>query len=316
MTTINILQPGETGNPHRTPVIDPSGISRKYLDLSYTPDLPHPMRRLDIYLPEGGDGPFPVLIYMHGGGFVGGLKNDAHAAGYMEALDEGFAFVGVEQRLCSPQQDGSFSPEGRFPGALYDLKAAIRYLRANAAQYKLDPDRFALLGTSAGGYHVAMAAATQDISAMYDESLGFTDVSGHVHAVVDLFGVGDLVLQSAYSDKMIADPPAGYPVFLLQNFADVFFGVPCQENTHLTYFANPETWVSPGLPPMLIQMGAADMVVPVECARRLAQRIDAVCGKGCADYDEFPDFAHGDPRFHDPANHKRIFDWLREKLGA
>lgn len=314
MELVKVIQPGEPGNPFMTPIIDPTGITRKFLDVEYTPDKPHPMRRLDIYLPETGDGPFPVLIYMHGGGFVGGMKNDFHAENYMEALNEGFAFVSVEQRLCTPQADGTFDPEGVFPWPLFDLKAAIRFLRANAPDYKLDSGRFALIGTSAGGYHVAMAAATQCVPAMYDGSLGFAGVSDGIQAVIDLFGVGDLVLQSAFSDRMIKEAPEGVPAFLLQNFADVFLGVNCQKNLNLSYFANPEKWITGDLPPMLIQAGAADQVVPVECSRMLAKRIGEVCGAGRADYDEFPDYAHGDARFHEPANHKRIFGWLKEKL--
>jgi acetyl esterase/lipase len=315
MGLVKIIQPGEPGNPHSTPIIDPSGIARKYLDISYTPDKPHPMRRLDIYLPDEGDGPFPVLIYMHGGAFIGGMKNDLHAEGYIEALNEGFAFVSVEQRLCSPGPEGTFDPEGRFPWALFDFKASIRYLRANARAYKLDPDRFALLGTSAGGYHAVMAAATQDIPAMYDGSLGFADVSGRVQAVVDLFGVGDLALQSAFSDRKAANPPEGVPAFLLRNFADIFLGAACQENPNLAYLAAPESWITPDLPPILIQMGEADQIVPVECARSLSRRIEEVCGRERLVYDEFPGYVHGDPRLHDMANRERIYSWLREKLG-
>ena len=314
MSFVKIIQPGEPGNPHRVPIVDPVGISRKRLDLSYTPDNPHPMRRLDLFLPEEGDGPFPLLIYMHGGGFVGGLKNDSHVESYMESLREGFAFVSVEQRLCSRLPDGGYDPEGLFPYPLFDLKAAIRFLRANAAQYQLDPERFALLGTSAGGYHVAMAAATQSVPAMYDDSLGFAGVSGCVQAVVDLFGVGDLVLQSAFSDDVVKNRPDSVPESLRANFADVFFGAACQTHLNLSYFANPETWVTPDMPPILIQAGAADAVVPIACSRCLAKRVEDVCGKDRVAFDEFADYGHGDPRFHDPANHERIFGWLKEKL--
>ena len=310
MDKVNIIPPGP-GNPNNTPIIDPVGITRKFLDLSYTPDKPHPMRKLDLFLPEEGDGPFPVFIYMHGGGFTGGLKNDFHTAGYMDSLEEGFAYVSVEQRLCSPRPDGSFDPEGIFPNPLFDLKAAIRFLRANAAKYMLDPARFALMGTSAGGYHAAMAAATQDVQAMYDNTLGFGDVSGKVQAVIDLFGVGDLVLQAAYADKTSQDRGEGPGS---RNIANVFFGAEVQRYPHLAYFANPETWVTPDLPPFLIRMGAADPLVPVECSRRLAKRIEEICGKERVEYDEFPDYVHGDQRFHEPANHRRMWDWIKEKL--
>jgi acetyl esterase/lipase len=296
------------------PIADPVGVTRKYLDISYTPDMPHPMRKLDLFLPETGEGPFPLLIYMHGGGFTGGLKNDFHVENYLESIKEGFAFVTVEQRLLSPKPDGSLDPEGVFPYPLFDLKAAIRFLRANAEAYKLDTDRFALLGTSAGGYHVAMAAATQDVPAMYDESLGFAGVSEKVHAVVDLFGVGDLVTQSAFVEENAKKPQSGAPAGLGRNIADAFLGVSCLEHPNLALFANPESWVTPSLPPMLIRAGAADALVPIECSRRLAKRIEEVCGKERVEYDEFPDYAHGDARFHEPANHERMYDWLKAKL--
>lgn len=314
MVQINTIQPGAPGNSYQTPIIDTSSITRKYLDVNYTPDKPHPMRMLDVYLPDTGDGPYPVIIYMHGGGFIGGQKNAVSVGKFMEALDEGFAFVSVEQRLCIPMPDGSFNPEGVFPWSLFDLKAAIRYLRVNACSYKLDQNRFALVGTSAGGYHVAMAAATQNIPVMYDDSLGFAAVSETVHAVVDLFGVGDMTLQSAFIDEKIKKPSEGSLMIQRQNNADVFLGVSCIDHPNLAYFANPENWVTTDLPPMLIQAGAADGIVPAECSRRLARRIEEVCGKGRAVYDEFTDYKHGDPRFHDPANHRRIFDWLKEKL--
>ena len=312
MDRVTIIPPGP-GNPYDTPIIDPVGITRKYLDVSYTPGNPHPMRQLDVYLPEEGEGPFPVLIYMHGGGFVHGRKNDFHVENYLKSLDEGFAFVSVEQRLCSPLPGGGYGQEGVFPYSLFDLKAAIRYLRANAIKYALDTERFALLGTSAGGYHVAMAAATRNVPAMYDDALGFPGVSERVHAVVNLFGVGDLALQAAHSDKM-AQEQADAPGLAAVNFANVFFGAEVLGHPHLSRFANPETWVTPDMPPMLLRMGAADRVVPVECSRRLAKRIEEVCGKDRVDYDEFPDYAHGDPRFHDPENHRRMWDWLKAKL--
>ena len=98
------------------------------------------------------------------------------------------------------------------------------------------------------------------------------------------------------------------------NFADVFFGARCQDHPNLAYFANPESWVTDDMPPILLQAGTDDTVVPVECSRRLAKRIEEVCGKECVDFDEFPGYSHGDARFHDPANHERVFGWLKEKL--
>lgn len=306
--------------PPRTPVdmpmMDASAVKRKWLDIDYTPQNPHPARKLDIYLPETGDGPFPTLICVHGGAFVGGAKDDDQVSGFVEGVAYGFAVVSVEQRLCAMQPGGGWSPEGRFPFPLHDFKAAIRFLRVHASEYKLDPGRFAAAGDSAGGWHAIMAAATADAPAMYDESLGFAGVDGRVQAVVDWFGCGDLFMEAKFNAE-------GSPTMTLPNgrevprmiFEDIFLGVKCADYPGLARFASPEAWITKDLPPVLLQHGAADQIVTVECSRRLAKRINQVCPPGRVTFDEFPDYAHGDPRFRSDQNLERVFAWLREKLG-
>ena len=182
------------------PKMDVSTITRKWLDVDYTPAKPHPCRKLDIYLPETGEGPFPALICIHGGAFWGGDKRDFQTAAYMEAIPHGFAVISVEQRLCKALPDGGYDRDGVFPNPVFDFKAAIRYLRANASMYLLNADKFALCGGSAGGYHAIIAAASASNDVLYDASLGYGDVSGRVQAVVSWFGVGDLVLQSEFTE--------------------------------------------------------------------------------------------------------------------
>ena len=297
------------------PMMDTSAITRKWLDVDYTPSAPHPARKLDIYLPEGGNGPFPTLICIHGGAFSAGSKDDFQVSGFVDGVAYGFAAVSVEQRLCTPLPGGGYSPEGRFPNPLHDFKAAIRFLRANASQYKLDPYRFAVAGDSAGGWHAIMAAATAEAPAMYDESLGWTAVDGRVQAVIDWFGCGDLLLESIFN--------AGFETMTLPNglvvprviFEDVFLGIRCSEHPELARLATPEAWITGAMPPVLLQHGAADEIVTVECSRRIAERIEQVCGRSRVDYDEFPGYTHGDERFYDDKNLARVFAWLKEKLG-
>jgi acetyl esterase/lipase len=297
------------------PLLDVDFITRKWLDVDYTPDKPHPMRKLDIYLPEEGNGPFPTIIAIHGGAFWGGAKNDVQVAAYMEAIPYGFAVVSVEQRLCNALPGGGYNKEGLFPNAVFDYKAAIRYLRANAEKYKLDPKRFATAGGSAGGYHSVIAAASAGNAALYDNSLGFADVSDEVAAVVDWFGVGDLVLQSEFTAKTPGMKMPDGTEFKMDNFADIYLGVPAPENLNLAYFAAPETWITSKMPPTFIQCGAADEVVPVQCSRSIAAKIEAVCGKARVNYEEFEGYTHGDMRFNDEANIKHMLDWLKKALG-
>ncbi|MDR2530736.1 MAG: alpha/beta hydrolase [Oscillospiraceae bacterium] len=308
------INPVDSSLPFALPTLDFSAVTRKWVDVDYTPEKPHPARKLDVYLPEEGDGPFPTIICIHGGAFWGGAKNDFQVAAYMEALDEGFAVASVEQRLCATLPDGSYDPQGRFPNPVYDFKAAIRFLRANAAAYKLDSTRFATAGGSAGGYHAFFAAATADVPALYDASLGFSGVDGRVQAVVDWFGVGDLVTQSQFTEDT---PPMKLPngtEMKMANYADVFLGVNARELPTLAHFANPETWVTPQLPPTLLQHGIADEIVPIECSRRLAKRIDEVCGTGRVILEQFEGYTHGDMRFNSPENIAHMVAFLKDVM--
>jgi len=297
------------------PILDVAHITRKWLDVDYTPAKPHPMRKLDIYLPEEGEGPFPTIIAIHGGAFWGGAKNDMQVAAYMEAIPYGFAVVSVEQRLCNQLPGGGYNREGIFPNPVFDFKAAVRFLRANAAKFKLDPARFAAAGGSAGGYHAVMAAASADNAVLYDTSLGYADVSGEVAAVVDWFGVGDLILQSEFTAKAPGMKLPDGSEFKMDNFADIFLGVSAPKNPNLAYFAAPETWITPKMPPTFIQCGAADEIVPVECSRSIAARIEAVCGRDRVTYEEFEGYAHGDMRFNEEANIRHMIEWLQKTLG-
>ena len=133
-------------------------------------------------------GPVPLVIFVHGGAFVGGDKSmeDPYVAPILAA---GYAAASLNYRL---------SGEARFPAGVQDVKAAVRFLRANAPRYGLDPDRFAAWGESAGGNLVAMIGTTGDQATMLDDpSLGNAGVSSAVQAVVDLYGPTDFLQMDA-----------------------------------------------------------------------------------------------------------------------
>ncbi|RDD84031.1 alpha/beta hydrolase [Streptomyces parvulus] len=134
---------------------------------------------LDLHVPSSGPGPYPVVVYAHGGGFLGGVK----AIGPWHSLPaRGIAVASVSYRL---------SGEVSFPEPVEDVRAAVRWVRANARQYFLDPDRIAGWGSSAGAYLMTMAALSGD------EALGrpvgtHQEVSAELSAVVDHHGPADL----------------------------------------------------------------------------------------------------------------------------
>ena len=153
--------------------------------------------------------------------------------------------VSVEQRLAG---------EAQFPYGLFDLKAAIRFLRANAAQYKLDPEKFALAGDSAGAYYAIMCAATQDIPGFEDETMGNAGVSSKVQAVIGFYGCYDLM--SMLPPEM-PEPPKGAapgpgPGAGGRQMPDLYqslVGAKPRAIHGLMYFTNPFNFITDKFPP-------------------------------------------------------------------
>ena len=135
---------------------------------------------LDLEVPEG-PGPFPLLIHVHGGGWRSGKKGQGGGIAMVRPrmLAQGYAFASINYRL---------SGAAKFPAQIQDCKAAVRWLRANAGQYRLDADRFAAWGTSAGGHLVALLGTAGDVAEFDDASLGNAGVSSRVQAVIDWYG--------------------------------------------------------------------------------------------------------------------------------
>ena len=276
------------------PLIDVTGISRRFMDIPYASQSPS--QKLDIYLPEEGEGPFPTMIFIHGGGFFGGKKGDAQVGTILNAIRYGFAVVSVEYRLAG---------EAKYPAGLFDLKTAIRFLRANAAKYMLDGDRFAVGGTSAGGYYAVMAAATQDDPAFEDLSMGCASYSSRVQAVISWFGTFDLILQS----KSFNNPD-------MPSFEALLCGAAPDAIPGLMYFTNPMNFLTPAFPPILLFHGDDDHIVPVEESRMLCRRLTEIKGGRDVQYVEREGFMHGDFGFMKPDMEAVAVEFLKKYLSA
>ena len=273
----------------------------------FFPGLPYARlsttQKLDLYLPEAGDGPFPTVLYFHGGGFVRGSRRDANMAPILGCLERGFALASVDYRL---------SGEALFPAAVQDAKAAVRCLRANAGRYGLDPDRIAVFGRSAGGYLTAMLAATAGVSALSDLALGHPDVSCAVQAAVDWFGPTDF---KAMDDQARANgfslanhDPADSPESL-------FLGTPVQQaDSAVLRLSNPVAHVGPDLPPILIEHGSRDRLVPPAQSRILHEAIVARLGAGRDEFVVLEGADHGGPSFETDENLDRVWSFLDRNL--
>ena len=148
--------------PGPPPLMDTSIYKRKWLDVPYAHQSPN--QRLDIYLPDEGEGPFPVIAVIHGGAFMMGDKRDVQQLPMLEGLKRGYAVVCIEYRL---------SGEAIFPAQIFDCKAAIRFIRANAHKYGFDPRRIAAWGGSAGGHLSSLVGTSAGVKDLEDLSMGF-----------------------------------------------------------------------------------------------------------------------------------------------
>jgi acetyl esterase/lipase len=144
-------------------------------DLAYVPDG-GPRRTLDLYVPNS-DRPLPLLIWVHGGGWRGGNKQNPKA---LRFLTRGYAVASVNYRL---------SDMAPFPAQIQDCKAAVRYLRSIAKENNIDPDRFGAWGESAGGHLVALLGTCEETA--FDETPPAKRLSARVQAVCDWYGPSD-----------------------------------------------------------------------------------------------------------------------------
>lgn len=150
------------------------------------PDTPYGKRdlHLDLFRPEK-EGQYSALVLVFGGGWRSGSKaNQVPLAQEIAAAE--YVTAAVEYRL---------SPEALYPAAVYDIKAAIRFLRANADKYGIDPDRIAISGSSAGGQLAALVGLTGDLE-KFEGNLGNSEVSSEVQAIIDMDGILDFTTPS------------------------------------------------------------------------------------------------------------------------
>jgi len=138
----------------------------------------HALRVLDVFLPRGGTAPFPVVFYCHGGGWQGGTKGFGAGEAPLTVLDHGWALVSADYRL---------SQDAAWPAQIHDVKAALRFLRANAARYHIDPTRICAWGSSAGAYLANILAFTPGVAALRDASLGHASVDEGVAGLISWF---------------------------------------------------------------------------------------------------------------------------------
>lgn len=278
--------------------LDTSVYTRKYVDISYA-TLSN-RQKLDIYLPEKGDGPFPVILAIHGGAFRMGDKTGSDLKAMFEGLNHGYAVVAVNYRLSS---------EAVFPAAVNDIKAAIRFIRKHAASYQLDGDHIALWGDSAGGNLASIAGTTGGTEDLYDPALGFADVSDRVNVVIDWFGPVNFLLMDAQFEASGITPLFG-KTSVATSAESMYLGNLITDIPETVAKANPATYISPDDPAFLIQHGTADRNVPVQQSIEFAAQLQRVLGAEKVKLVLIEGAAHGGPQFETKENLDMVFEFL------
>lgn len=208
-------------------------------------------QKLDLLLPAKRDGKVPVVVFIHGGGWLSGRKEDGIPIARQLAA-AGYAVASINYRLAT---------EALWPAQIHDCKAAIRFLRANAEKYGLDPDRIAAMGASAGGHLAAMLGTTGEDRGMEGEIGKSLRQSSGIRCVVNLFGPANLL--------GFVDPSIGLDQ-LLSEFSEArFLGTSLEQIKKNAADASPAKWISKDDVPFLTAHGTQDPLVPFSQSQEL-----------------------------------------------
>jgi|SRR5271157_560011 len=252
---------------------------------------------LDLFTPAAG-GPFPLILWIHGGAFRSGDKGGVWYKPILDQTGRGYAVASIDYRL---------SGSAKFPALVHDAKAAVRWLRANAVRYNLKADRIVAAGESAGGYQAVMLGTSGGVAEL-EGTLGNLKESSRVQGVIDFFGPTGLLSMddgaSVCKAPLVHRTPSSPESQLLGcNLDD------CPDRAKA---ASPITYVARDNPPFLILHGTSDCQVPHSQSQRL---YDALRAAGvAADLRLLPDVGHGDRRFMTPETDKWVSEFLDSVL--
>ena len=207
--------------------------------------------QLNLARPKTGDGPFPAIVCIHGGGFRAG-KRESYDGLIVRLAEQGYVAITVTYRLA---------PKYQFPAAVHDTKAAVRWVRANAAKYKIDPSRIGTTGGSAGGHLAQFLGVTAGVKE-FEGNGGNPAESSAVACVVNVYGPSDFT--KSYGKSV--DAAEVLPLFLGGNLEKA-------RKLHLK--ASPLYWVTPVAAPTLCIHGTLDKYVAHEQAVWLVDKMNA-----------------------------------------
>jgi acetyl esterase/lipase len=281
--------------PTSQPALTPHVV--RLADIRYG-SAPGKFNLLDLYLPDHPDHARPLIVWVHGGGWSMGDKMPAPA---LPLIPRGYILASINYRLA---------PRETYPAQIEDCKGAIRFLRAHAGQYNIDPDRIGAWGASAGGHLVSLLGTSAGSADVEGNVGGNLDKSSRVQAVCDWFGPTDLTqfATQAQAAGIISRTPG--PTLIMG-----LFGGSLLEKRRLVQEANPIAFLtkkSAGeIPPFLIMHGDKDPIVPIAQSKLL---VDALKAAGVSvDFRIVQGAGHGNG-FATPAVAKIVMDFFDKQL--
>lgn len=278
--------------------LDLDGIERRHTGVMYGD---HPLQKMNIYLPPEGEGPFPVILFLHGGGWRSGSRNDTQVRPFLHGIHRGYAVISCGYRLL---------PDTCYPENLFDVKAALRFIREHDTEFCLDSEHIAIAGASAGAHLALMAAFTQGQPAFEG---GDTSTAPKILAVVDQFGPTDFLRENEQFEESgyaRMNPPAepGHGT------ADALLRSDTSLNPALCSFLSPIANVHAGIPPVLILHGKYDPMVPYQQSVTLFEKINSICGEGRAKLIISDDCTHADTKYESEPYTTEIFNFFDSYL--
>lgn len=287
-------------NHMKLPQANHDFITNKHLDVPYA--FHSSSQKMDVYMPDE-PGLYPCIFFIHGGAFAMCDKADRQVQPYLEGVKKGFVVVSVNYRL---------SGEAIFPAGIQDCKSAIRFLRANANQYHIDPNKIAACGGSAGGNYVEMLCTTAGVSLFDDLSSGNELYSSEVQAGVAWFAPTDFLLMDDQLRENHLFPQDHNEE--LSPESRYLGGKITELDYQYVQKSNPMTYVHDHIPPMLIQHGRKDHLVPYQQSVIFVEKIKKIAGDDRVIFEILENADHGDRLFETKENMEKVFHFLVESL--
>jgi len=250
---------------------------------------------LDLHMPSGVNAP-PLLVWIDGGRWMRASKSDVP-----------MAFV--EHGIATASLDFRQSTEARFPAMVHDIKAAIRFLRAKAPEYRYRADRIAIAGTSSGAHLATLVGVTNGHKELEGTLGDHRGTSSDVHAIVSYYGASNLVTILAQSTP--------FGVGVRRPALEALLGAPPEQARDLAKLASPVTHVDRSDPPLLLLHGDQDPQMPINQSHEMEGAYESL------GLDVFFDVVHGalhgdgnrEPRFFSPARIERAVAFLKRTIG-